>query len=746
MLRLALRLALHSGREALVRVSVTAVAVALGVVVLLGVLAEFHAFQRNSGLACWTCTAGTAVSAPLPHNGDLWNASVDFYQGNTISRLDVAALGPNAPVPPGVSRLPSPGQFYASPALAALLRSVPADELGDRFPGTEAGTIGEAALTGPGQLAIYIGYAPAQLATTPGTKLVTSIGTAPAPGVFTAFFRYAFAVGVLAVLFPVLILIGTATRLAAARREERFAALRLAGATMRDIGEFAAVEAAISALFGAILGIVVFLLVRPALAGAALLGTQYFSSTVTPTVWGYVGLLIAVPAASAVVALLSLRRVRISPLGVTRRATPPAPSARTLIPLAVGLVVYVAGLALTTHASIGLPAYPGLLLVMAGLLVGGPWLTAAAARMLARAARGPSPVIASARLEDNPRAAFRAVAGLVLAIFLGTIVGVFVPAADSLASTPSAGALSNVLVDSIGVGPQAGATLIGQLNAIDGAKVYPFYALNGSSPGTTYIHPGGAGPQASSPNAVVSCAALHDLGVLGQCTPGLTAVKVNDTNLTSNDNPSDSTQALANAASPGYSGSLSALDVDAVLVSVNSPATLERVRTYLVTHTALKTFDGPNSTPTPPRTFGETIAIRTSRAAQMQKIVYAAVALTVLVAGCSLAVAVGGGLIDRKRPFTLLRVSGTPVGVLSKVVLLEAAMPLVVVTVVAAIIAYATSVLAVLRLAPAGTAIPQLGGVYYATMGIGVAIALVVIMLTLPILRRMTAPANVRFE
>jgi hypothetical protein len=355
-------------------------------------------------------------------------------------------------------------------------------------------------------------------------------------------------------------------------------------------------------------------------------------------------------------------------------------------------------------------------------------------------------VIASARLEDNPRAAFRAVAGLVLAIFLGTIVGVFVPAADSLASTPSAGALSNVLVDSIGVGPQAGATLIGQLNAIDGAKVYPFYALNGSSPGTTYIHPGGAGPQASSPNAVVSCAALHDLGVLGQCTPGLTAVKVNDTNLTSNDNPSDSTQALANAASPGYSGSLSALGVDAVLVSVNSPATLERVRTYLVTHTALKTFDGPNSTPTPPRTFGETIAIRTSRAAQMQKIVYAAVALTVLVAGCSLAVAVGGGLIDRKRPFTLLRVSGTPVGVLSKVVLLEAAMPLVVVTVVAAIIAYATSVLAVLRLAPAGTAIPQLGGVYYATMGIGVAIALVVIMLTLPILRRMTAPANVRFE
>ena len=51
-----------------------------------------------------------------------------------------------------------------------------------------------------------------------------------------------------------------------------------------------------------------------------------------------------------------------------------------------------------------------------------------------------------------------------------------------------------------------------------------------------------------------------------------------------------------------------------------------------------------------------------------QRIVYIAVALTILVAGCSLAVAVGGGLVDRKRPFTLLRVSGTPTGTLYKVV------------------------------------------------------------------------------
>jgi hypothetical protein len=54
--------------------------------------------------------------------------------------------------------------------------------------------------------------------------------------------------------------------------------------------------------------------------------------------------------------------------------------------------------------------------------------------------------------------------------------------------------------------------------------------------------------------------------------------------------------------------------------------------------------------------------------------------------------------------------------------------------------------MAFLRLAPVGTAIPQLGRDYYEIMGIGLVIAFVVIMVTLPLLRRMTAPSTIRFE
>ena len=178
----------------------------------------------------------------------------------------------------------------------------------------------------------------------------------------------------------------------------------------------------------------------------------------------------------------------------------------------------------------------------------------------------------------------------------------------------------------------------------------------------------------------------------------------------------------------------------------DSPAALERARTYLATHTAPSVPGQNGNLPTPPRTIAEVVTIRTSEDTIAQRLIDAAVTLTLIVAGCSLAVAAGGGLVDRKRPFTLLRVSGVPVSALSRVVLMEAALPLAAATVIAAGIAYGTSVLAVSRLAAEGVAIPSPGRVYYETLGAGLVLALFIILLTVPLLRRMSAPGNVRFE
>jgi hypothetical protein len=769
-LRLGLQLTLRSGREAFVRLLITAAAVALGVVLLLGVLAEFHAYESNAYQQCWSCTTGNSVPSALPDHGELWNNSVDFYQGQTLSRLDVAALGPHAPVPPGITKLPAPGTYYASPALEALLRTVPADELGDRFPGKLAGTIGQAALNGTNDLVVYIGYTPAALNSVPGTTWVTSIYTGAGQQVFSPFFKDAFYVGLIAVLLPMLVLISTATRLAADRREERFAALRLVGGTPADIRLIAGVEAVISSLAGAVLGTVIFLLARPLLAGSSMLGTPYFESDLTPTIAGYIGILVIVPIAAAVAALVSLHRVQISPLGVGRRATPKPPSLWRLSVLVVGVALYLYGLSKTTHSSIGAQAYPGLLITMIGLVIAGPLLTAWSAWLFGRVARGSSALLAARRLADNPRAAFRSVTGLVLAVFLGTMVGILVPAINGMEQTPTAGVLSNVLIGQVGLSAAAGQKLIGGLEAIPGAAVYPLYLApdqggaqgsfkggpgNGPGPGAgagqVSVGNGGAG-NGPGPNGgsgpgdtVVSCAVMREIAGLGECAPGLKAVQVQDDSIF-DDNPLDDTKAIVSPSSPAYSGELTKLPLQTVLVRASSPAALERVRTYLAVNAPPQTGNGYGSSPTPPRTFGEVVQIRVARADLAENIVDAAVALTLIVAGCSLAVAVGGGLVERKRPFTLLRVGGTQLRVLSRVVVLEAVVPLLASTLLAAAIAYGTTILAFTRLAPVGTALPQLSGDYYTIMGIGLVAAFVVILVTLPLLRRMTAPATVRFE
>jgi predicted lysophospholipase L1 biosynthesis ABC-type transport system permease subunit len=227
--------------------------------------------------------------------------------------------------------------------------------------------------------------------------------------------------------------------------------------------------------------------------------------------------------------------------------------------------------------------------------------------------------------------------------------------------------------------------------------------------------------------------------VLGRCAPGLRAVQANSYNMYG-DNPRFTTKAIVGPRSPAASPDVSSLYLQSVLVRPASPAVLEQVRTYLAVHT------GRSASGTAPRTFGEAVQAREGVANTVQRLLFVAVALTLLVAGCSLAVAAGGGLVERKRPFALLRLGGTPVSALYKVVLLEAVLPLAAATVVAAGVAYGIAVLTVNRMAPAGTPAPVLGHVYYLTMGAGLAVSLLVICLTLPLLGRITGPGSAQFE
>ena len=82
---------------------------------------------------------------------------------------------------------------------------------------------------------------------------------------------------------------------------------------------------------------------------------------------------------------------------------------------------------------------------------------------------------------------------------------------------------------------------------------------------------------------------------------------------------------------------------------------------------------------------------------------------TLLVAGCSLAIAVVSGVVERRRALALLRLSGMPMSRLQTMAILEAAVPLVVVTVLAARRSVWSSAQILLRVATAGGSPPLPG-------------------------------------
>jgi hypothetical protein len=793
MYRLGLRLVARSGREAFLRLVVTSLAVGVGVAILLAVLAEFHAFQATSNRPSWESTQGTPVSTPTATPGaELWNYSENIYKGRFIEQLDVAALGPGAPRIPGLPRIPAAGEFYVSPALSRLLKTVPADELGDRFPGQQAGLLGDAALSGPDELAIVVGYSPSQLAAFPGTVEVSRIASAPQLMGTTNLYRLAFGIAAVVILFPLMILINTATRLAATRREERLAALRLVGATPRQVNVVASVDAVVTASAGVVIGVLAFLAIRPLLESISFSGVQFFGYTVTSTLWGYLAMVVLVPLLAALSSLVSLRRVWITPLGVSRRTTPRPPGWWRVLPIFVGIPLFIAPLVSNPGNPDGTPAFIGLFLIMAGLVLGGSWLTMQIARILARVARGPSALLAARRLSDNPKGAFRTSAGLVLAVFAGSLVACIVPAFNAAQSEGAAAQLTNVLKVPLGNGPfsagldpKTGGQLVSYLDSQTGVTVVPIYAnpaadrppvTTGPSgpPGASHEGPNSPVPQAHalvSPtnpafgptDSVVSCSAIRALPALGACTPGVAAVQAGFGELLTTDNPIYFNKDLpaVSHSSPPATERLSGLDVSALLVKTNNPDTLERVRTYLTDFEATSPshFKGGGGLSEwqmgtiEPETFGEVAQIRNNDDKNIERVVLAIVALILIVAGCSLAVSVAGSLLDRKRPFTLLRLSGTPLKTLTRVVLLESIVPLVGATVVAAgvAIAIAEPPLRALFAANLGThqnfasaAHPNLG--YYITMLGGLALSALVVLATMPLLNRITQPDSARFE
>jgi len=538
-IRLGLRLTFGSGRESALRVLVTAVAVALGVGLLLAALAGVNGLQAQTDRGAWLDTSAQSAP-PAPASGGLWwLSSTDEFGSQAIDRVDVAAAGWNAPVPPGIAHLPGPGEYDASPALTALLRSEPAKELRDRYPGREIGTIGAAGLPSPNSLIIVVGHTARQLSQVPGAVEVGAIQRAPAncyacqnPIGSGPDLQWILAAVAVFLMLPVLILIATASRLSAARREQRFAAMRLVGATPRQISVVSAVEAVVAAIAGVAVGFTLFFVFRPLLYHVPFTGAPFSQGDLSLHGIDIVLAVIGVPIAAVVSARIALRKVQISPLGVNRRALPRPPRIVRIIPLLGGIAVLAYFDAHGKPGSNGgqlLELLVGFVLLVVGLVLAGPWFTTAGSRLLVKRANRPATLVAGRRLLDNPKAAFRFISGLVIALFVASAL---IGALSSIATFSSAGGGSagkDTLADTFCSFSTSNCPASTQVPSISGQVLAELRSTPGVG-AVTVVHenPSDGAFRGALGNSfgVVACDQLVKTPAIGKCARGTTVASI----------------------------------------------------------------------------------------------------------------------------------------------------------------------------------------------------------------------------
>ncbi|MEV0146415.1 MULTISPECIES: FtsX-like permease family protein [unclassified Nonomuraea] len=421
------RLLKGGGRRGMLGTWLTLGAVAVSTALLLFAVTVDFAFADRADRGAWRNPVAAAGRPAVAVEA----SRHDYVRGQEITVVDLAALPGRKPEPPpGLPRFPAPGEVWLSPALAELAERLPAAELAGRYP-KRAGVLGDEALVHPDELIAVAGHAPdapeltAQrtddwIAGSPPVK-VASLAGQPTEDA-EAYQALALIASVLMVV-PLLVFGGAAARLTVARRDQRLAALRLVGATPGQVVGMTVTEAVIVAFAGALAGAAAYGLAVPLLSRVEIDGGPWFVSDLWPSPLVMLGAVVAVPLLTGLSAVVGLRRVVVSPLGVAKRETPPGMRFVRVLALLAALAAVPAVSRDTSTAVIAV----AIGLAFLSLNLAGPWVVGLIGRITAASARRPARLLAGRRLVDDPRAAWRTVSGVALTGFVAGFLGLLSP-------------------------------------------------------------------------------------------------------------------------------------------------------------------------------------------------------------------------------------------------------------------------------------------------------------------------------
>ncbi|GAA2073422.1 ABC transporter permease [Streptomyces albiaxialis] len=427
------RFALAGGRQGWVRTALTAVGVGLGVAVLLFAASVPSVLHERDVREDARTSGGTGEPHRGPHSLLMAEAGTTFH-GKDINGKLVEAEGDDPVTPPGVDRLPAPGEMLVSPALRKALDDEGNEELTRRLDGRVVGTIGDEGLLGPHELAFYQGAD--QLDPQDAQRYGAFGGTVdeePLDPVLLLLVVVACAV----LVMPVAVFIGTAARFGGERRDQRLAALRLVGADTAMAHRMVAGESLVGAALGLLLGGGLFLALRAAVGGLTVFGLSVFPADVVPSGPIVALITLGVPLVAVTVAQFAMRAIAVEPLGVVReseprprrlwwRLVPPVVGMLLLLPLAGTVVSGPPGGATGVNKP---RVVVGVVLLLGGVALLLPWVVE---RIVGKLRGGfPSWQLAVRRLQLGSGSATRAVSGITIAVAGAVALQILFTGADA---------------------------------------------------------------------------------------------------------------------------------------------------------------------------------------------------------------------------------------------------------------------------------------------------------------------------
>ncbi|GIG92522.1 ABC transporter permease [Plantactinospora endophytica] len=521
-LALGARLVFAGGRSGVSRTLMTVVGVGLGVALLLTSTSISTMMDGRSERAAARDDQFYGVDEPPPGDRTVLVAVADtVYRDEAIRGRLLQPEGARPPLPPGLTRLPGPGDMVVSPALARLLDSPDGALLRPRLDHRIVGTIADPGLAGPGEYAYYLGTD--QLRAGGGTMRIDHFGAESTGEGLDPILMLLVLIIFVVLLLPIAVFIAAAVRFGGEARDRRLAALRLVGADAAMTRRIAAGEALVGAVLGLLAGAAFFLLGRQLVERFTLEGVSVFAGDVRPDPVLAALIVLAVPAVAVVVAQLALRRIVVEPLGVVRRSagrrrrlwwrlTLPIVGAALLAPL-------LGGIDQTGAAFNQTQVILGVVLLLVGVAALLPWLVDAVVRRL----RGGSVSwqLAIRRLQLDTESSARMVSGVAVAVAGGIALQMLFAGVQHAYVRPTgqdvdrAQAMVVIRAGLPGAAPDALAERFRTLPGVDGAvavldtAVFPV----GSAPDEHGERPG-------SPLRIADCAALRELATLDRCADG----------------------------------------------------------------------------------------------------------------------------------------------------------------------------------------------------------------------------------